>query len=42
MIRPKRRFFSSHNIPYIGVVAVLVALVPIAIEPMMNSKKYSK
>lgn len=42
MLRPKRKLWSSWSIPYIGVAAVILALIPIAIEPMMNSKKYSE
>lgn len=42
MLRPKRKFWSSWSIPYIGVAAVLVALIPIAIEPILNSQKYSE
>lgn len=42
MLRPKRKFWSSWNIPYLGVAAVLVALIPIAIEPILNSQKYSE
>lgn len=42
MLRPKRRFFSTHYIGLIGVAAIFVALVPIAIEPMLNSDKYSE
>lgn len=41
-IRPRRRFFSTYNAPYFGVLAVIVALIPVAIEPMLNSQKYSK
>ncbi|XP_055313782.1 small integral membrane protein 20-like [Sitodiplosis mosellana] len=39
-IRPRRKFWSSYNIPYLGVAAVLISLIPIALEPMINSKKY--
>lgn len=42
MIRPKRKFWSTWSVPYIGVAAILVALVPIAIEPILNSQKYSE
>lgn len=42
VIRPRRRFFSAYNAPLLGVGAILVALIPIALEPIMNTKKYSK
>lgn len=42
MIRPKRKLWSSWSIPYLGVAAVLAALIPIAIEPILNSEKYSE
>lgn len=42
MIRPKRKFWSSWSIPYLGVAAIIAALIPIAIEPILNSQKYSE
>lgn len=42
VIRPKRKFFSTHNAPLLGVLGIIAALIPIAIEPMLNSTKYSK
>ncbi|XP_031632363.1 small integral membrane protein 20-like [Contarinia nasturtii] len=42
MIRPKRKFWSS-NFLFIGIAGtVLVALIPIFIEPYLNSKKYNE